>query len=207
MKITTIREFDKKRSEVLTDEALRFVLYNAEIRKLGLTEEEELAAEVLEEIMTVILPKRAKLRAMNLLKDRDYTESRLRSKLADGGYPEQVIDEAIAYVRSYHYIDDERYARDFIRGRMSRSSRARIRMDLKQRGIDQEIIDAAFEEIYADELLAGEDPELEQIRRQIAKKHFDAGEAPWEEKQKFLAAMARKGFSPDKVRRVMEEKE
>ena len=202
MTVTSIKAYDRKRSEVLTDEGLRFVLYNAEITKLKLTEDAEIPAEILEEILTVLLPKRAKLRAMNLLKARDYTESRLRQKLIEGGYPEETVEEAVAYVASYGYVDDARYARSYIRSRMSTASRRRIETDLLQRGIDAETINTAFEELYADELLAGEDPELSQIRRQIEKKHIDPETATWEEKQKFLASMARRGFSPDKVRRV-----
>ena len=199
MIVTSIKAFDKKRSEVLTDEGLRFVLYNTEISKLKLAENAEIPEEIRAEILTVLLPKRAKLRAMNLLKARDYTESRLRQKLIEGGYPEETVEEALAYVASYGYVDDARYARSYIRSRMSAASRRRIETDLLQRGIDAEVIQAAFEELYADELLAGEDPELSQIRRQMEKKHIDPETATWEEKQKFLASMARRGFSPEKA--------
>ena len=202
MTVISIKAFDKKRSEVLTDEGLRFVLYNTEISKLKLAENAEIPEEIRAEILTVLLPKRAKLRAMNLLKARDYTESRLRQKLIEGGYPEETVEEALAYVASYGYVDDARYARSYISSRMSTASRRRIETDLLQRGINAEIINAAFEELYADELLAGEDPELSQIRRQMEKKHIDPETATWEEKQKFLASMARRGFSPEKVRRI-----
>ncbi|MCR5674734.1 MAG: recombination regulator RecX [Lachnospiraceae bacterium] len=205
MTVTAIRSFDKKRSEVLTDEALRFVLYQTEIKKYGIREGEALDGETLREILTVLLPKRAKLRAMNLLKTRDYTRARLTDKLKEGGYPDAVVEEAVDYVASYRYIDDERYARDFIRGRMARASRMKIRGELLQRGIDAGTADAALEELYADDLIAGEDPEIAQIRRQIEKRHFDGKNATWEDRQRFLAAMARKGFSADKVRHVLEE--
>jgi regulatory protein len=198
--VAAIRERDRKRSEVLTDEGLRFVLYKAEIRKYHLTEGAEIPEEDLREIQQVLLPKRAKLRAMNLLQSRDYTESRLREKLTEGGYPPEVVDEAVAYVASYHYIDDGRYAADFVRARMGRHSRARVRMDLLSKGIDPDTADRALEEAYSDELLAAEDPEIALIRAAIRKKHFDPQTATWEEKQKFLAAMCRKGFSADKVR-------
>ncbi len=200
MRITEIREFDKKRSEVLTDEALRFVLYRPEIRRFALAEGEEIPAETAEEILKELLPKRAKLRVMNLLKSRDYTEARLREKLSEGGYPDTVVEEAIEYVRSYHYIDDARYAGDFIRSRMQRASRRKITADLMQRGVDPELIERTMEELYSDDLLAAEDPEITQIRRQMEKKHFDPETATYEERQKFMAAMARKGFSTEKIR-------
>lgn len=143
---------------------------------------------------------------MQLLTARDYTEARLREKLKNADYSPEAVDGALAYVVSFGYIDDARYARSFIRGRMERASRAKLKGELLQRGIDAEMVEEALAEIYADELLAGTDPEIAQIRRLIEKKRFDAAAATYEERQKFLAAAARRGFAPDKVRRVMEER-
>ena len=56
--------------------------------------------------MKDVLLKRAKLRCMNLLKSRDYTEYQLRMKLRQGVYPEDIIDAAVAYVASYGYVND-----------------------------------------------------------------------------------------------------
>ena len=42
------------------------------------------------------------------------TEKKLRQKLVEGKYPEDIIDIALAYVKSYGYIDDEAYARDYM---------------------------------------------------------------------------------------------
>ena len=64
--------------------------------------------------MQEVLPKRAKLRAMNLLQGREYTTSQLRTKLQQGYYPPEIIEQAIEYVAGFHYIDDLRYAVDYI---------------------------------------------------------------------------------------------
>ena len=75
MQVTEIRELDKKRSRVYIDEEFAFVLYRSELRKFCIKEGEEISQEVHDEITRVILPKRAKLRAMNLLKSRQYSEN------------------------------------------------------------------------------------------------------------------------------------
>ena len=97
MTVTSVRELGStrnKRSEVTVDGSLRFVLYDSEIRKYGISESEEIDEAVIDEIMNSLLSDRAQKRAMNLLKDRDYTEARLREKLLEGGYPEEIVDEA-----------------------------------------------------------------------------------------------------------------
>ena len=69
MEITSIEPVagSKKRYEVCLDGASSFLLYAGELRKYRLKAGEEIPAEVYHEIMQVLLPKRAKLRAMHLL--------------------------------------------------------------------------------------------------------------------------------------------
>ena len=110
MTVTRIEELSKSRSRVYIDDQFAFVLYKGELRLYHLREGEEIALQDYETILGEILPKRAKLRAMNLLKSRDYTVSQLRQKLEQGGYPEAVAEEALGYVESFHYTDDLRYA-------------------------------------------------------------------------------------------------
>ena len=93
---------------------LAFVLYKGELRLFHVKVGEELTEKAYRQIIDELLPKRAKSRAMNLLKDRDYTVSQLREKLVQGFYPEEAIEEAITYVESFHYLDDLRYAGNYI---------------------------------------------------------------------------------------------
>ena len=114
MEVTEIQELTKSRSKIVIDQEFAFVLYKGELRQYGIKLGQDLSEETFDEIMTEVLPKRAKLRAMNLLKSRSYTEAQLRTKLQQGGYPETVIAEALAYVASFHYTDDLQYALDYI---------------------------------------------------------------------------------------------
>ena len=112
--VTDLVELDKKRYQVYLDEEFTFVLYKGEVRKYKIVVGKPLAQAAYQELVQEVLPKRAKLRAMNLLTKRPYTEKKLRQKLVEGKYPEDIIDIALAYVKSYGYIDDEAYARDYI---------------------------------------------------------------------------------------------
>ncbi len=142
--------------------------------------------------------KRAKLRCMHLLEKRDYTEKELRQKLENGKteYTEEQIDGAIAYVKSFHYVDDGRYACKYIEAMQSRKSRRQIEQELYQKGVDRELIQEAFEE-------TGEVPEEEQIARWMEKRNFHPEEADLKEKQRMYAFLARKGFRAENIQRVM----
>ena len=52
----------------------------------------------------------------------------------------------MAYVESYGYIDDERYARTYIAYRMDTKSRQKIIQELISKGIDKETAESAWEE-------------------------------------------------------------
>ncbi len=198
MLITQISEVDKKRMMIHTEEGVSFVLYKGEIRRFALQEGEEIASEVYEEIRTDILIKRARKRAMFLLEKMDRTESQLRNKLRQGFYGEDLIDDAIAYVKKYHYIDDNRYAQTYVRYQKERKSKRQIKMDLMQKGVDREIIEQAIETEY--------EPESEQelILKWIEKRKYKIGESDIKEKQKMYQFLMRKGFRSEDILHVLE---
>lgn len=202
MMITELKEVSSSRVKVYVDEQPAFVLYKGELRKYGLKEGEKLSPQIYEELLREVLPKRAKLRLMNLLKSRDYTELQLRKKLKQGFYPETVIDEALSYVASFHYIDDLRYAEDFIHYNCSRKSRRRIENDLINKGISKETIRKAWEKWEAAGNVQDED---EQIKELLSKKHFDASIAEPKELRKMYAFLLRKGFSADKIQKHLQK--
>ena len=198
MLITQISEVDKKRMMIHTEEGVSFVLYKGEIRRFALQEGEEIASEVYEEIRTDILIKRARKRAMFLLEKMDRTESQLRNKLRQGFYGEDLIDDAIAYVKKYHYIDDNRYAQTYVRYQKERKSKRQIKMDLMQKGVDREIIEQAIEAEYESE------SEQELILKWIEKRKYKIGESDIKEKQKMYQFLMRKGFRSEDILHVLE---
>ena len=201
MIVSEIVELDKKRCKVFIDGEYAFVLYKGELRDYCIKQGAEINESVYEEIISVVLSKRAKLRAMNLLQKKDYTEKQLREKLVEGQYPEKLVDEAIEYVKSYRYLDDERFVRDYITYHISDRSRARIIQDLVGKGVDKDLINEIANELYDEE---NQDPELSQITTLLNKKHYDPKNCDFKDKQKIMAFLARKGYSMEKIRKAME---
>ncbi len=200
MIVTDIQPYDKKRSRVYVDGTYAFLLYKGEIREFSIKSGEELRAEDYDRIMKEILPLRCKKRAMHLLEKRDYTEYKLREKLREGEYPTAAMDEAIDYVKSYHYLDDERYARDYATYQVTLRSRRRIEQDLMQKGIDKGIIASVLEEIYAE---TDSDVELNQARKLLEKRHYSFQDADRKEQQKQMAFLLRKGYSMEVVQKAL----
>ena len=133
----------------------------------------------------------------SLLSGRDYTCRRLREKLAAAGYEEEVIEPVIQSLREARYLDDERYARSFVNAHWEDRSRLRIRMDLEKRGVPPEVISEVLRD---EEEERGKDAEMRQIRKLIRKRGFDPASATYEEKNKVMAYLARKGYDMSLVR-------
>lgn len=186
MQITRLEIVGKKCRVYLNDEPA-FLLYRSEAARYHLQEDQELDEETEAEIYSAVLAKRAKLRCLNLLKLADKTEYQLRRKLEQGEYPEQVIEEAIAYVKGYHYVDDLRYAKNYIESKKESRSSRQLEYDLLSRGVPRELVRQALEETEPADAAA-------QILRWAEKKHFDPETADRMETQKFYQFLQRKGF-------------
>ena len=143
---------------------------------------------------------RAKQKALALLSYSDRTEQELRNRLKKEEYSDDAVEEAIAYVKSFHYLDDLRFAGNFIRSKSLTKSSREIRMLLEQKGVDRELIDLAYEGLEEGE--GAEASELEAIRRLVAKKTDDAEALTREEKRKLCASLCRKGFRMENIRKV-----
>ena len=200
MRVTRIEELSKSRCRVFIDEEFAFVLYKGELRLYHIVVGEEIAPEDYQAITDQVLPKRAKIRAMNLLKSREYTQKQLYDKLKEGYYPEKVIEEALEYVESCHYTDDLRYAVSLIAGHENTRSRRRIEQDLLGRGIDKLTLEKAWREW---EEQGGTQDESAMIRELLKKRGYDPENADNKEKQRMGAFLMRRGFSGENVRRAI----
>lgn len=200
MIVTAMTEITKSKVRVTLEDETAFVLYKGDLRVYRFRVGEEIAESTYDELMNQTLLKRAKLRCMNLLRQRDYTESELRRKLQAGGYPVRVTEGALSYVASYGYIGDDNYARKYIETYRSTKSRMRIEQELMRKGIGRELIRELYEQIDA---LEGDDPEEEQIRALLIKKGYDEAHGSPDMRRKIYAFLMRRGYCASKITRCM----
>lgn len=199
MYVTKIEPVTKAKYKVFLDEQFAFVLYKGELSRYKIQEEAQLSEETIKEIKKEILEKRAKLRAMHLLERMDRTEAELYTKLKRDLYPEDIIEIAMQYVKSFGYIGDKGYARRFVESRQGSKSKLEIKMSLLQKGISKEIVSEVLEAYYD-----GQDESMA-IQRLLEKKRFSAETATEEEKRKIYGYLMRKGFAYEDIRRVVKE--
>lgn len=199
MIITDIVPVTKQKSRVTTDEQLTFVLYKGELSHYQLEKNMELQEDIWNEIRKLLI-KRAKLRAMHLLTKRDYTETELEKKLMQGEYTREAVESAVAYVKSFHYLDDARYVEKYMEIYGKSKSQRQLEFELERKGITRELIRKWKENVEEPQ-----EDEKELIRKLLTKRCKMPETADEKEIRKHYAYLARKGFSNYDIQSVFEE--
>ena len=106
----------------------------------------------------------------------------------------------LSFVFFYYF----RYAVSYIRYAGQSRSRRQIENDLIRKGVSAEDIRQAYEQCAEEDGVTAEE---ELISRLLEKKHFDRQNATYEESRKMVSFLYRKGFSLDKIYRVLGQTE
>lgn len=146
--------------------------------------------------------RKAAEKAMNLLLQQDRTKKELQDKLYRAGFSEKAALYAIEYVTGFGYIDDMRYAENYISYHKGRRSRKELRHKLLNKGIEADVLAVALEGYGAED-------EREALILLIQKRLHGKSltEFDYNERNKLTAYLARKGFSLSAIRHAMQEVE
>ena len=145
--------------------------------------------------------KRASAKAMRLLETMSRTEKGLTEKLRQAGFSESAIQEGVAYVRSFGYLNDRRFAEGFISARISCRSRQKILQELMQKGVDRQTALEAWDEICSLE----EPDEKAMIRDLLEKKYKDLDPQNEKELRRAIGFLQRRGFTFSDIKNVFHD--
>ena len=95
--------------------------------------------------------KKATKKAMDLLLRMDQTEKGLYDKLIRAGFSEKAVTTAMSYVKSFGYLDDLRYAQNYIGFHKEQYSRKELRYKLAGRGVPPDVVDQGEGDCLPDE--------------------------------------------------------
>ena len=87
-------------------------------------------------------PQRMRIKAMDYLARREHGCNELKGKLVAKDCPEAIAIEVVAQLAAENLVSDERYTENFINSKRNRGQGpARIRQELREKGIDDSLID------------------------------------------------------------------
>ena len=125
----------------------------------------------------------------------------VRDKLKTFDIPEEEKTKILDYLLDNRFVNDERYAKAFVRGKVNQSGWGinKIRFHLMQKGIGKELIDEALgqtdEEVYRQRLI-----DILKTKSKTIK-----AESDFEKKRKLAAYAIKKGFEGSLVWEVLKD--
>lgn len=144
---------------------------------------------------------------------RDYLKKKTQKYIKDDiskNQAEQMIDLIVHKLKQQKFLNDEEFAKMWIRSRTEFKPKGQrlIRLELQQKGVSKEIIDKAFEVFDAEqaENKEGKRDEL-QLAKDILEKKRKKFE-PMEKQERFNKAgslLARRGFDLDTIKTAIDE--
>jgi regulatory protein len=128
------------------------------------------------------------------------TVNQVMEKLAGKNIDDRNSGKIIEKLVQEGFINEERYAVSFMLGkfRQNKWGKNKIRYALRNKGIDDRLIELAAEQIDSDEY-------SEQIRTLVRKKASEIKSEPYVKKNKIANFLIGKGFEPDLVWGIIRE--
>jgi len=194
MRIVRLEEASAGRYFVHLEDGSSFPIGRKECRNLELKQEMELDPEKLQWIYEELVFPRGRNYLICLLAARDYTEKEVKDKLKKAHYPESIIEDILFYARERHYLDDLRYAQDYIASRKASKSIRQLKYQLSMKGIPASILAGLEEYNDADDLF----PVLERYWKK-------AKGTVYEKSAKTYQYFVRKGYDSSMVKEIIHE--
>lgn len=138
---------------------------------------------------------------LKLLSHKARNEYEIKDKMFRKGFNEETIKEAIAYLREQNYINDEEYAKSYIKDKVNikKLGYNRIKSELFQKRIDGDIIEDTLNELIDTEDEFERALELAERKMNSTYKNDDTQAAY----RKLGGFLQRKGYSMDTVLKVL----
>ncbi len=190
----TQQKNNKDRYSVFIDDNFAFGLIMQDIVYFKLKQGEEISQEKYNFIQNELIYIQAQDIALHYIAYKMRTEQEVRKKLFEKEYTEYIIERVIHFLIEYHYIDDMKYCKSYIKQRLQYNPKGVyiLKMELKQRGIKQSIIDKAIENSDIDE--------LNDAIKLLQKKCLYLDDIDEKNKKRLFAFLQRRGYSYDIIK-------
>lgn len=138
--------------------------------------------------------------ALTLLGRKRYSKFQLERKLINKGFSEDEVKAVLLYCEERNYINDCDFARFWVEDRLrfKPMGRRRLKLELLQYGIQEELVRQVLDEMLPEE------QELRLAREMMAGK-LAKEEAAGQNYRKLFSFLLRRGFSPEVIRKAAKE--
>lgn len=138
-------------------------------------------------------PKNPRNYALGLLARREWSTAELRDRLIQRGVAPEVVEDTLTFLQTHGLQSDARFVASRARGLSARKGNRAIAQDLRQKGIEPELIEAQVSEL-----------EDEAARACHAARRFEGTLLDEKLKAKVWRFLGSRGFSSAAIRQAMQ---
>lgn len=121
------------------------------------------------------------------------TQKQVSDYLYKKGYGTKTVEHCMKKLREYKYVDDEEYAKLYVKSYMEKKGKRLLEFELKTKGISEEIIKRVFENFE----------DSEEVILSISEKFLKTRPRDKKTAQKLCAHLFSKGFNFDDIQKVL----
>lgn len=198
MKITAIKQQVKRadRCSVYVDGKYVCSFSEGELLRLGLRAGQELTASQLKKLKDDSALDKAYRRAIDLISRRPRSEWELRDYLKRKEYSPATIERIISRLTLSGLIDDKEFARRWVENRrlLKSTSKRRLRQELRQKRVADDVIDQVLAEDETDERVL--------LRELVQRKRRQSS---YKDELKLMRFLSQRGFDYDDIKSALQE--
>ncbi len=127
------------------------------------------------------------------------SRNEVERKLLEENYPEPIIRQVIQRLEEHRYLDDQAFARQWARDRLTRRhwGPSRLRVELQRKGVAKEWIETSLRELF------DEKDESVLAMELVVQRLKGRGLRDPREYRRTFAYLLRRGYSPDVIQTVL----
>lgn len=191
MKITKIeiQKKNKNRVNLYLDEEFYCGLSLETIMKNHLKEGFEINENQIEFLKTETEKEVALSKAVGYISKCQKTKKEILKYLLTKGFDETICQQVIEKLEEYKFVDDEEYAKNYIKFKNKNNGSRKIAMELKQKGVDDEIASQSLENYSCDR----------ESVLSVATKYLKNKDRDLKTKQKAYRHLASRGYQSEDI--------
>lgn len=161
-----IQKNNKDRVNIYLDGEYAFAINAELVYKENLKVKDDVDIVKLQEVAEKEAYIRCKESAIKIIERSYKTEKEIRDKLKQKGYEEKQINKSIEFLKEYNFLNDNTYAKAFIKDKLASKGTQKIKYDLMKKGISKEIIE--------ENLLKVDKNEEKEVALNLARKKYES---------------------------------
>ena len=196
-----IQKNNKDRVNIYLDGEYSLAINAYLIYKENLKVKDDVDISKLQEIAEKESYIRCKESAIKIIERSYKTEKEIRDNLKQKGYEEKQINNSIDFLKEYNFINDNTYAKAFIKDKLSSKGSQKIKYDLMKKGIAKDIIE--------ENLIKVDKNEEKEVALNVGRKKYESIRRKESDNYKLSGKLYRflisRGYAYDIVKDVVKE--